>query len=85
MWSAPRFYSRPLLFLLYINHITLSNNTFDYILFADSNLYISSKNDYDLCIGNRELNKVTDLMMANKLALNLEKMHYVVFAVKIRE
>lgn len=65
----------PLLFLLYINDIIRSSNILNYILFADdSNLYV-----YDLSIGNRELIKVSD-WMSNKLTLNLEKTHYVVFA-----
>lgn len=72
----------PLLFLLYINNITRSSNILNYILFAnDSNLYVSSIKVYDLLsIGNREVIKVSDWMMSNKLTLNLEKTHYFVFA-----
>lgn len=67
----------PLQFLLYVNDISRSSNILNYFLFADdTNLYLNSKNVYDLSIGNR----VSDWMMSTNLILNLEKTHYVVFA-----
>ena len=71
----------PMLFLIYINDIVNSSAYLKYILFADdSNLYASHPDLQSLISDmNRELGKVGDWITSNRLTLNLEKTHYLIF------
>jgi hypothetical protein len=72
----------PLLFLLYINDIALVSEKLFSILFADdSNMFISGKYlEPMIDTLNFELSKIVTWLNANKLSLNVEKSHYIVFA-----
>ena len=71
----------PLLFLLYINDITLSSSYLKFVLFADdSNLYASNDNLQNLIsMLNQELESVRKWIVSNKLTLNVDKTHYIIF------
>ena len=71
----------PLLFLIYINDLASVSKKFFSVFFADdSNLFISGKNPDRLV---EEMNKekvyVTEWLKANKLSLNLNKTHFIIF------
>ena len=65
----------PLLFITYINDISMSSDLLSFILFADdSNLFFSHPNpNHLLNIINTESLKVSEWIKANKLSLNLKK------------
>ena len=71
----------PLLFLLYINHITASSS-FEFFLFADDTSIFFSHNDNPDAdkIINRELQKISDWLSANKLSLNVGKSQLLSFS-----
>ena len=71
----------PLLFLLYINDLANVSNVLFSILFADdSNLFISGGDPNDLVnTMNKDMIKVIDWLRANKLTLNTDKTHFVLF------
>jgi hypothetical protein len=73
----------PLLFLVYINDITNISNDSDYhtILFADdTNLIFEHENPTTLIkIINKELIKISNWFLANKLSLNTDKTKYISF------
>ena len=71
----------PLLFLIYINDFHKSSDLFDFHLFADdSNLFYEHKNLSTLQnIINTELLNIHTWLCANKLSLNIEKSHFVLF------
>jgi hypothetical protein len=71
----------PLLFLLYINDIKDVSNVVTPIVFADdTSLFIRGGSVEDTFSSlNQELIKIKDWLGANKLSLNLEKTHYIVF------
>lgn len=59
------------------------SNILNYILFADgSYLYRSSTDVYDFSNGNQELIKISNWIKSNKLTLDLEKTHHVMFVRK---
>ena len=68
----------PLLFLIFINDITLSTDKLRFILFADdTNIFLQDQNLNNLCTTmNRELTHVATWMKSNKLTLNVSKTHY---------
>ena len=74
----------PLLFILYINDICNASRVFDCILFADNiNLFCSDNDINYLCgIINVELDKLNTWFSVNKLSLNKNKKHYIVFGNK---
>ncbi len=74
----------PLLFLLYINDLCLASPRLFSIIFADdTNMFVSGKNPHQLAtIMNSELEKVTTWLKVNKLSLNIEKTHYILFSGK---
>ena len=74
----------PLLFILYINDICNASKVFGCILFADdTNLFCSDNDINDLCgIINVELDKLNTWFSVNKLSLNIQKTHYIVFGNK---
>ena len=71
----------PLLFLLYINDIVNSSSYLKFLLYADDSiLYVSGKDINDLIrTTNNELVTVSEWLASNKLTLNLEKSHYLIF------
>ena len=71
----------PLLFLLYVNDLHTTSQLLSFTLYADdTNILISGTNLHDT-IGrlNSEIPKITHWFNANKLALNVNKTHYVIF------
>ena len=74
----------PLLFILYINDICNVLKVFNSILFADNtNLFCSAYGINDLCsFINVELDKLNNWFPVNKLLLNIQKTHHIVFGNK---
>ena len=74
----------PLLFLIYMNDISKCSNILSFILFADdTNLFYSHKNADDLGnTMNQELRKITSWLSTNKLSLNVNKTHFIIFKTK---
>ena len=72
----------PLLFVLYINDIGNVSKLAKTILFADDkNLFFSHVNPVHLFnIINQELEKISILLNANKLSLNIDKTKFMVFS-----
>jgi len=71
----------PILFLLYVNDIVNVSSLLHLVLFADdTNIFMSGKN-LDLLIRtlNHELKLLHSWFIANKLSLNIEKTHYIIF------
>jgi hypothetical protein len=73
----------PLLFLLYINDMANISSVIFPILFADdTNLFITGKSLSEIIhILNIELKKVVEWLNANKLSLNVDKTHYMIFSI----
>ena len=77
----------PLLFLIYINDLGTISSHFSMILFADdSNLFIKGK-DLDSITSalNDKIAVLVDWLRANRLSLNIDKTHYMLFTPKKRE
>ena len=74
----------PLLFLIYINDLaTVSENIFSVLFADDSNMFLIGKDpDQLISAMNDEITKVVDWLNRNKLALNLDKTHYIIFRKK---
>ena len=71
----------PLLFIIYINDFINSSSIFNFHLFADDcNLFYSDKDLQHLEeTVNRELGEINTWLCANKLSLNIDKTHFVIF------
>ena len=71
----------PLLFLLYINDLCNISNKLNSILFADDTNFILSDNNLDTLINslNNELHQLSIWFKINKLSLNVNKTHYMIF------
>ena len=71
----------PLLVLIYIIDFINSSSVFDFHLFADdSNLFYSDKDLQHLEeTVNQELDEINTWLCANKLSLNIDKTHFVIF------
>ena len=71
----------PLLFLLYINDLSnVSKKMFSLLFADDSNMFLSGKNPDDLIrTMNEEMVKVVDWLQINRLSLNLNKTHFILF------
>ena len=71
----------PLLFLFYINDLAQVSSVIFPILFADDTNLIISGNCLNQLINeiNSEMLKVTEWLNINKLSLNVEKTHYIIF------
>ena len=74
----------PLLFILYVNDICNCSNLFKFILFADdTNIFYSSESATNFVeIVNCELAKLAEWFRANKLSLNVNKTHFILFGNK---
>ena len=72
----------PLLFILYINDLQNSSHILSFICFADdTNLFLSHRNPNTLINQlNNELKFVQSWIHANKLSLNIDKTHYMIFS-----
>ena len=71
----------PLLFLLYINDLPNISKALNFYLFADdTNMYYESKSliDMEKTI-NKELSKLYLWLNVNRLSLNLDKTHFIIF------
>ena len=71
----------PLLFLIFINDLPNVSKFLQFYLFADdTNIYYESSDLFNIQkILNRELRKVWKWLEANRLALNIEKINFVLF------
>ena len=71
----------PLFFLLYINDIANVSKLVDLILFADDTSIFFSHKDLNYLNNalNRELRKLSDWFIVNKLSLNLTKTKFMIF------
>ena len=71
----------PLLFLIYINDLPNVSKKLYSILFADdTSVFLEGNNLNSLStIINKELNKLSNWLASNRLTLNIEKSHYVIF------
>ena len=72
---------------IYINDIVKSTEKLNIILFADDScLYHSNSNTNNLInIVNNELNQVNTWLTSNKLTLNVNKSHYIIFSRRLKE
>ena len=73
--------ARPLLFLIYVNHLKDATKSLDSIMFADdTNFFYSHKNVKDLFYTvNSELEKISQWFKANKLSINIKKTKFTLF------
>ena len=71
----------PLLFLIYINDLPNISNIFQFFLFADdTNIYCEADSPERLeFIINKELKKLHEWLIVNRLSLNIDKTNFVVF------
>ena len=74
----------PLLFFIYINDIALSSNLLKFITYADDiNTTLNSFEGSDIRLQsnnvNKELNKISNWLKANKLLLNVKKTKFMIF------
>ena len=72
----------PLLFLLYINDKTKCSNLLKFLLFADDTClsYPFETTTNTESVLNKELQKVTDWLVTNRLSLNVDKSNYRIFS-----
>ena len=70
----------PKLIIIYINEICNISPTLKFTLFADYTNIFYSGNNINMCKSiSRELNIVNEWFCVNKLSLNLEKTHFILF------
>ena len=74
----------PLLFLLYINDLPNASKILKSLLFADDSNFFNSNNDLEdlFRITNAELEKIGQWVVCNKLGINFEKTHFLIFSRK---
>ena len=84
MWCTPRLYLGPTPVLLYINDLYHVCNNSILILFADdTNLFFSGSDPKELESEiNTELDHISTWLKVNKLSLNVQKTHFMVFSRK---
>ena len=72
----------PRLFLIYINDLPNISNKFQFFLFADgTNIFFESSNLHEIeKTVNKELKKLNMWLNVNRLALNVSKTNFVIFA-----
>ena len=83
-WSAVLIWGPflgPLLFLIYINDMAFVSTQRFSLLFADDTNMFGTDNDIEALIVNvkTELEKIVKWLNANKLSLNIDKTHYMLF------
>ena len=71
----------PLLFLLYINDLgNVSEKIFSLFFADDSNLFLAGKNPDNLIAEmNIEMKSITEWLIINRLSLNIDKSHFMIF------
>ena len=71
----------PLLFLIYINDMAFVSTQLFSVLFADDTNMLGTDNDLEALIDNvnTKLEKIMKWLNANKLSLNIDKTHYMLF------
>ena len=76
----------PLLFLLYINDMVNSSDLMKFSLFADDSTTTYSNSNLNITLNTvkKEFSKVLEWLTANKLIINLQKTHLMVFTNKKR-
>ena len=76
----------PLLFLIYVNDMYKCSQLLSFIRFADdTNLFLSHQDSNTLYnTMNQELKKITTWLSTNKLSLNVNKTHFMIFKTKNR-
>jgi hypothetical protein len=81
MWCAPGSILGPILFLIYINDLgTISNKTSTIIFADDSNIFASGPNLKNIeSLLNTEIPHLIDWLRANRLSLNVDKTHTMIF------
>ena len=74
----------PVLFLIYINDLpSVCKSAVSIMLVDDTNIYLSDSNLITLeTLTNKELSHLATWRKANKLSLNVKKMHYIFFSNK---
>ena len=74
----------PLLFLLYINDLAYVSPELFAVLFADDSNFFCTGSDLSIVIDivNRELCMIVDWLNCNKMSLNIEKTHFMIFKPK---
>ena len=84
MWSSPGAHSWTLAFLVYINDLHQVSEYFMPILFADdTNLFATGYNLNDIVFEiNKEIASIYAWVKANKLSLNIDKPHFMLFTPK---
>ena len=72
----------PLLFLIYINDLPNASKILKSLLFADDSNFFNSSNNLDelFRITNIELEKIGQWVLCNKLSINFDKTHYLIFS-----
>ena len=71
----------PLLFIIYVNDITVSSNIFKFIMYADDTTLFTiincfDNNEHPNQYINNELSKISEWLIVNKLSLNASKTNY---------
>ena len=76
----------PLLFLIYINDMSCVSSILYFILFADdTNMFLTGKNlNNIISTMNEEMVKVVEWLNINRLSLNTNKTHYIIFSSRKR-
>ena len=76
----------PLLFLLYINDMVNCSDILKFSLFADDSIASHSDTDLNTTLNTHkdEFSKVLEWLQANKLIINLQKTHMMLFTYKTR-
>ena len=71
----------PLLFLIYINDLPNTSDILSFFLFADdTNIYFEHKSlDKLEYIVNKELRKINNWLIVNRLSLNIKKTNFIIF------
>ena len=64
-----------LLFIIYINDMTLTSKYFKFIIYADDTTLMGNLNEFDI---NKELSKLSIWLKLNKLSLNVSKSKFMI-------